>query len=348
MKTAGTFFILLVLLLPLAAPAAVIEGRVVQGDEPLAGVRVEAHAGLDFSLAPLAQAPPTAADGSYRLELPAGRYALVARDPERGLFAFCGRNPVSVGTDETVWAGLQTVTAGAPRQRPGDDAMTATIEGRVLADGKPLADAVVTLYLDAAEGLKGQGYRTSLPTGADGFFAFDGLPESGYFLVARRRAAGGRVGPVLEGDYLALYAGNPLSALAGKIVTVELPAVRKVKESVGSETFARDSGLALRGVVVDGAGRPVAGVHVFAYVDKVIGHKRPEAISPPTGADGAFTLSVPQPGRYYVGARQQYGDSPAPGELFGMYDASADHGLDLTPGNLPEALRITVEAVTLH
>ncbi|HBT82938.1 MAG: hypothetical protein A2091_12575 [Desulfuromonadales bacterium GWD2_61_12] len=348
MKYAAAFLFPLLLLLPLTAPAAVIAGRVVRGGEPVAGVRVEAHAGLDFSSPPLVLAPPTAVDGSYRLELPAGRYALVARDEQRGLFAFCGRNPVSVGEGETVWAGLQAVATVAPSYRQGDDAMTGAVEGRVVAEGKPLADAVVTLYLDAGEDLKGQGYRISLPTGSDGLFAFDGLPESDYFLVVRRRAAGGRVGPVLEGDYFALYAGNPLPAYAGKIVTVELEAVRKVREVAGSETFARASGLALRGVVVDGAGRPVAGVHVFAYVDKVIGHKRPEAISPPTGADGVFTLAVPQPGRYYVGARQQYGDSPAPGELFGMYDAGADHGVEVAPGKLPAELRVTVDAVSLN
>lgn len=341
--------LLLGLLLGGASPtmAALLEGRVVQGDAPLAGMRVEAYAGLDFSGAPLAISAPTAADGRYRLELPPGRYALVARDPQRRLFALCGRNPVAVTDKDTAWAGLQAVPQGTLRYRPYEDAASAAVEGRVLYEGQPLADAVVYLYLDVADDLKGQGFRIAPPTGADGVFAFDGLPESSYFLAARRSADGGRVGPVLEGDYLALYSGNPLPLRAGEAAVVELHALRKVREEAGSATFSH-SGTLLRGIVVDATGRPVAGVHVFAYRDRVIGHQRPAALSAPTGADGVFSVAFDTPGTYFIGARQYYGDSPAPGELFGMYDASADHGLAIEAETAPEPIRIVVEPVTLN
>jgi hypothetical protein len=343
-----TLLALLCCLLPSAAWAAVIEGRVVQGEEPLAGMRVGAYHSLDSSAEPLALSAPSAPDGRFRLELPPGRYALFARDGERGVFAFCGRNPVTVGA-EPVWAGLQAVSEGSFSYGPSADAQGAAVEGAVLFEGKPLEGAVVYLYLDVSEDLKGQGYRLSLPTGPDGAFAFEGLPESDYFLVARKREGGGRVGPVLEGDYLALYPGNPLRALAGKTARVQLTAVRKLKEEAGSETFARvEGGVLVRGTVVDRDGRPVAGLHVFAYTDRVIGHQRPAALSSPTGADGAFAVTLQAPGVYYVGARQLYGDSPAPGELFGMYDATADHGLTVEAGRDLEQIRIVVEPITLH
>ena len=46
-----------------------------------------------------------------------------------------------------------------------------------------------------------------------------------------------------------------------------------------------------------------------------------------------------------VGARELYGDSPAPGELFGMYEESADHGLTVKAGEPPALLKIVVEPV---
>lgn len=347
MKTVTALLLAALLASGGSAFAALIEGRVMHGDMPLAGVRVEAHASLDPTSATRSVSAPTGADGRYRLELPAGSYALFVQDPSQRLFAFCGRNPLRLGAEETIWAGLQAVPMVAPDHAAYDDPASAAIEGRVLFEGQPLAGAVVYLYLDVADDLKGQGFRTSAPTAADGVFVFDTLPESNYYLVARKRADGGRVGPVLEGDCLALASANPVTAKAGKSTRVDLHAVRKTREEAGSATFSH-GGMALRGTVADGAGRPVAGVHVFAYRERVIGHQRPAALSPPTGADGSFIVEFAAPGFYFVGARQFYGDSPAPGELFGMYDASADHGLEVSAEQPPAPIRIVVEPVRLN
>jgi hypothetical protein len=70
--------------------------------------------------------------------------------------------------------------------------------------------------------------------------------------------------------------------------------------------------------------------------------------SAPTEADGVFVVHFARPGIYYVGAREQYGDSPAPDELFGLYDASADHGLEVAASGEPAPLRIVVEPITLE
>lgn len=342
-----TVLFLLLLLLPTPLWSGTITGRVVLGDAPLAGMRIEAHGGLDFSAPPLAVSAPTEEDGAFRLELPDGLYALFARDAGNRYFAFCGRNPVAV-SGVPVWAGLQGVPVDPPIFAAYDDEYSAAIEGKILFEGRPLAGAYVSLYLDAAEDLKGQGYRLSLPTGSDGSFVFDGLPESGYFLAARKRQGGGRVGPVLEGDYLAVYPGNPLQARAGKTVRVQLTAVRKVRDEAQSEVFERRSGPRVSGRVSDGKGAAVSGVHVFAYTDRVIGHQRPASLSPATGSDGLFTLTLKEPGTYYLGARERYGDSPAPGELFGMYDESADHGLAVGAGAALEGINITVEPIDLQ
>lgn len=338
--------LLLALLLPAMALGGIIEGRVVSDGKGVSGLRVEAHDSLDFSAEPRARSAPTDTEGHFRLELSTGLYSLFARDAERKLFAFCGRNPVAVA-EKPVWAGLQTVPLDTPVVSPYPEGDGAAIEGRVLLGDQPLEGAYVYLYLDAAEDLKGQGYRISPPTGADGGFAFDGLPESSFYLIARQRQSGGRVGPVLEGDALAVYSANPLLAQTGKTTRVTLSAVRKTQESADSESLVRATGTALRGTVVDRAGKPATGVHVFVYTNPVIGHQRPAALSPPTASDGRFTVHLRDPGTYYVGARELYGDSPTPGERFGMYDETPDHGLAVKAGQVIEGLRIVVEPVSL-
>ena len=340
------FLLVLLVVVPGALLAATIEGRVVNGDDPLAGVVVAAYTTLDFSSEPVARSAPSDSDGIYRLDLPVGTYALFGWNADHSRFAFCGRNPVNLG-EEAAWIGLQSVRVEQPTTTVYDDEYSAAIEGQVLHGGVPLAGANVYLYLDVGEDLKGQGYRLSLPTADDGYFRFDGLPESNYFLVARGRQNGQRVGPVQEGDQFGIYPGNPLTARSGQVQQVKLHSVTKLKEASESETFGRATGPVLSGVIVDPSGRAVAGVHAFAYVDRVIGHQRPAAISTPTAADGRFLVNFPEPGTYYLGAREAYGDSPAPGELFGMYEESADHGLTLGQGDRLENVRIVVEPVAI-
>ena len=327
--------------------AAVIEGRVVYDDEPLAKVAIAAYSNLDYSSAPVTGTTTSDDEGYYRMELPKGIYALYGRDEERSLLAFSGRNPVNL-INQTAWVGLQTVRVDQPQAGLYEDEYSAAIEGIVLNGKTPLRDAYVYLYLDVAEDLKGQGYRLSMPTGPDGYFRFDGLPESDYFLVARKRQSGERVGPVMAGDLFGIYTRNPLTAKAGEVQKVKIHTVEKLKEATDSETFGRATGPVLMGTVVDDQGLGVAGVHVFAYVDRVIGHQRPAAISTPTSDDGRFVVNLPEPGTYYVGARQAYGDSPAPGELFGMYDESADHGLTVEEGQELNNLKIMVEPVEIY
>lgn len=339
---------LMLIIVPLPLAAEVIEGRVVRDDRPAAGITVRAYAGFDFTGTAVASAAPSSEDGSFRLEVPPGSYALFGWSPDRTLFAACGRNPVTATAGGApLWTGLQAVPVEPPASVAYADPYSAAIEGRVLLAGKPVADAHVYLYLDAKEDLKGQGYRMSAPTGADGFFAFDGLPESSYFLAVRKRQDGQKVGPVREGDLYGIYPGNPLTARAGETARVSVHLAVKAKDAVEAETFGRGGGPELRGVVTDLSGKGVAGVHVFAYTDRVIGHQRPAALSTPTGADGVFVVRLPGPGTYYVGARELYGDSPAPGELFGMFEESADHGLTVEAGAPPPPLKIVVEPIQL-
>lgn len=337
--------IVLIFFYAFSALATQVEGRVVLGTEPLAGMQVRAYKDLDPSGTAVAESEMTGQDGLYKIQIPEGFFALYARSADGKYFAFCGRNPLRAQGD-VLWAGLQAVEVHPEEQTAYDDEYTAALEGVVSIAGATVADAYVSLYLDAAEDLKGQGYRLSAPTGEDGTFMFDGLPESDYFLVVRKRRNGARVGPLSEGDALGVFAGNPISLKAGQLTRVMVPLVVRQPNDQGENIPDRPGTISLTGRVIDGTGQPRAGLHVFAYRDAVIGHQRPAALSPPTGVEGRFLLSFRDPGVYYVGARQFYGDSPAPGELFGLYEGSANHGLTVTSGkNSP--IEITVLPISI-
>jgi hypothetical protein len=76
-----------------------------------------------------------------------------------------------------------------------------------------------------------------------------------------------------------------------------------------------------------------------------MGHHKPAALSFLTDAHGRYTIILPGPGRFYVGARDGYGDNPAPGELFGHYQGSPDHSLLLEAGQVMDGVDIVVEGV---
>ncbi len=343
----GFFWVILLVALPVASVnAALVEGRVVFGEKPLAGMQVRAFENLNPGSERVGDLATTAEDGSFRLDVPAGYLALYAYSADGRYFAVCGRNPLLAVDGETIWAGMQAVEVKASSEVDYADEYSAGLDGVVTLGGKPQADVFVSLYLDTAEDLKGQGYRISMPTDATGYFSFDGLPESDYFLMARKRQSGARVGPLLEGDLFGVYAGNPLNLKAGKLVSIELPLLERQPGNSAAEGPDRQGDILLRGRIVDEKGQPQAGLHFFAYRNPVIGHQRPAALSPPSDAEGKFEVSFREPGLYYVGARQEYGDSPAPGELFGLYEGRADHGLDVAEKKNPEIL-IRVAPISL-
>ncbi len=320
--------------------AAQIKGRVVLGDEPLPGMRVRAYANLNSATAPLAESTLTPADGLFELEVADGFVALYAASADGRYFAFCGRNPLLVQGD-ALWAGLQAVEIFPVASSAYADEYSAALEGVVSLDGEPLANVYVSLYLDVAEDLKGQGYRLSAPTDDDGYFMFDGLPESGYFLVARKRQTAARVGPLAAGDMLGVFAGNPLALKSATTTQVRLPMVVRQPSEQTAGLPDRPGAISLTGLILDDSGQPRAGLHAFAYTDPVIGHQRPVALSPETTASGEFKLNFREPGTYYLGARQAYGDSPAPGEFFGLYEGRADHGLKIISGkNQPIEIQV--------
>lgn len=176
----------------------------------------------------------------------------------------------------------------------------------------------------------------------------DMVPSGRYFLIARRRGSGQSVGPMVKGDLISWYRYNPLRVEEGKEIEVVLPMVSKrVDRDIHGVKGSGDRP-GFEGVVTDPQGRPVEGVHVFAYLEPEMGHHKPAALSTVTDEQGRYRIYLPDDGRYYVGARQGYGDNPSPGEMFGHYEGTADHSLTIGVGQFLKGISIKVEGVLVQ
>ncbi|MDF1553895.1 MAG: carboxypeptidase-like regulatory domain-containing protein [Deferrisomatales bacterium] len=281
---------------------------------------------------------PRLLPGSYRLS------ATTSGVPVLG--SRSGKNPILLAAGQNQWIGLQAVPRSEPAFRPLPSTPDGfgSVSGTVRFNNAPAAGAVVDLYLDD-HGLRGPGFRQSFPAGADGLYVLDEVPEGAYYVVARRRASGTVAGPLVAGDLYGEALANPVPVRSRQETLLDVHLVRKERDDDPNADRLPALGATLRGVVVDGAGTPVPGLYVFAYRNRVVGHGMPDFRTLPGGPDGSFALSLGEGGLFYVGAREHAGGSPQPGEWFGFYEGSADHGITVRRDQQVEGVRIVVRKV---
>lgn len=339
-----------------AAPARLF-GKITRETRGVAGAHVLAYRTFADLLAGrgAAVSEPSGTDGGFLLALPEGTYHLVARAqegapdgpvPVGGLFAFHGSNPFTLmpGVSIEVNFSLARKTAEAV-VKPAADQGSATLGGVVTRGGAGVAGVQVKLYLDAESAFRGMGYAAAPPTDERGAFSFDHLPESAYYVVARKRGAGTGPGPLAEGDLYGSYADNPVQVRGGTAVEIALELVVKGREVGNADGRPRPSGTRIAGRITDAAGAVVRGVYAFAYEEKVMAHKKPAYISQEVDGQGRYVMHLDRAGTFYVGARSAYGDSPGKGEWYGRYDGTTDHGVTVEAGASAEGIDIRVERI---
>lgn len=331
----------LLLVILAASPAAAVQvaGKVAVETRGVAGVQVQAYALSATSLtgAPVATSAVTKADGLFLLDLPPDDYYFLARG--EGLFAYYGRNPVTVPAAGLTDMNLSLVPEKLPV--PERQALaTMGVMGYVTIDGKPLAGALINVYTDLSSQFKGMGLAMVGPTDDKGMFEAE-LPVGTYYLLARQRNSGSPFGPLKAGDFIGYYPGNPLVVREGEVARIAIPMLQVPErvERLADQLFGQTS---IHGRILDKKQQPVAGVRVMLYDDpKML--NRPLYVSQPTGQDGAFVLSFPHGGTYYLVARNALGGAPAAGELYGTYDQSPDHAVTVNAGEALKGLEIVVE-----
>jgi hypothetical protein len=346
---------------PVAAAAnaatATVHGKITRETEPVSGARVLAYASFQDLLAFRAAAVSanSGADGGYRLSLPTGTYYLVARKqhfpadgpvPVGGFFSFHGSNPFTMnpGSTTEVNFALSRKTAEA-RVTSAADPGSGALGGVVTWEGKAVEGVQVKLYLDEESAFRGVGYAAAPPTDASGVFSFEMLPQSAYYVVARRRGAGAGAGPLAEGDLYGYFVDNPVQVRGGTAVEIALELVGKGRDVGNADGRPRPSGTRIAGRITDAAGAVVRGVYAFAYEEKVMAHKKPAFISPEVDEQGRYVIHLSRGGTFYIGARSAYGDSPGKGEWYGRYDGTPDHGVKVETGSSAEGIDIRVERI---
>ncbi|RJP25200.1 MAG: carboxypeptidase regulatory-like domain-containing protein [Deltaproteobacteria bacterium] len=330
---------------PPAREAPVLSGRVTFRGAPVPGAVITLHRSYDPTGKSASPSVRASDDGGFRAGVPPGSYYVVAEGAYEGapVFAFSGQNPVRLESGSR-WFGMKAVPAEIPATLPGKPGRGAVAAGEIVFRGAPVENAYVYVYSSPDSLFKGMGMAMSPPTGPDGKFEIENLPESTYYVVARRRGEGGMTGPLEKGDLYGFYPGNPVYLKDATVTRLRLELVEKEKELAYSEVTSGTETV-LRGKVVDRTGRPQAGVYAFVYDDRVFGHQRPYGHSGRTGPDGSFVIYLDRPGTFYLGARERFGDSPRPGERFGFYDGTPDHAVSAVAGKAREGLTVVVEPI---
>ncbi len=208
--------------LPMADAATGVSGQITYKDEPAGRAFVYIYTETDTGLIgpSYGEAVQTGQDGQFTINLPAGRYSLVARKRADGgrsgvlspgdLNAHYSANPIEVRSGERLRLGDFSLTGvdaevHARRQAEGVFARTDTLlHGQVIdADGQPVSEVYVFAYLDSR--MVGKPVHMSVQTDADGEFELY-LSTGGTYYIGARSAFGG---PLEPGEWVGTFDARP-------------------------------------------------------------------------------------------------------------------------------------------
>jgi hypothetical protein len=327
-----------------------IEGRAVSRGAAVSGATVEVYLSGERGResTPFATAA-TGENGSFRLELPGGRYWVWVKDLSstegpRRLAEYTG-NPVQLAAGQA--RPLGDIELHAVGKTQGPDASPGTgIRGRILHDGEPAGETAVMVYKAGSPRLTGPGYLALARTDVEGRFQID-LAPGPYRFAARRRRSGAASGYLQEGDLSATAPRDPIVVPADGYLDLGDLALHEVDSgrlaAAGSRGGQEASATRLEGRVIGRDGKPRAAQFVFVYGDEgMIG--RPGAMAR-TDDIGRFSVSLPGGGKYYLGARSRHGGPRQPGEWSGKLAGAPDSGLEVLAGRTVKGLTIVMEQV---
>ncbi|WP_221250760.1 carboxypeptidase-like regulatory domain-containing protein [Desulfuromonas versatilis] len=182
-----------------------------------------------------------------------------------------------------------------------------------------------------------------VPLSQDGGFELK-VPPGRYYLGAiLRNSPGPAMGPPRPGDVIFMSPDDK-----GGSLLVEVAAEARVEVGVNSAGWvfqgaeALAGGPALRGIISDPAGNPVADLLVFAHTDPAMS-TLPVAVSARSAADGSYRLRLANPGVVYLRARENYGGgSPVEGGYMGVYGGQEPLAVEVLAEDELEGIHITV------
>ena len=255
----------------------VLQGTVTErvfGD-PVSGALVGALAASDFSAQGI---DLTAADGTYRVLVPAGSYFAYVADPTGAhVPAFAGTSPRAVGAGATV-----TADALVDRTLGG-------VQGRVVdaTSGDPIPTALALTAVAGTSQIDG-----GATAGAGGVYTVSGLRAVSHWVTLVDLAGG---------HAIRYYGGSP-SSVGATSVNVVGGAVASLGDTALPAQTAPGGTAHLQGTVSD-AGGPLAGVAVLALSSANYAFEAGAV----TDANGQYDIGV-DPGDYVLGFADTTGD----------------------------------------
>ena len=335
------FPLVILLLLPTCLLAASgIKGRAAWRGELIPGITVRAYTSiLDIAADKvIATAASSELDGTYRLELPPGRYYLTASSgggrPRAGdYFCYYSGAPVVVAQDEYRQVGFNLIRV--PEEEPAKAAKRSGVWGEVSFQDQLLERTYLYVYKSPEADFKGPAWFVQ-PV-EKGTFRLS-LPPGDYWLLARKRLKGGQYGPIEIGDYFNYYPGNPVHIEEGKLRNIHLETITRLS-MLEEDPDAEFRGI--RGQVFGQNGELAAGLRVFAYRSAEM-TGTPAYISTPSDDEGRFEMSIPEPGRYWLLAREMIGGPAGQGELYGKFNLGSQDGIELSRENKTREVQINV------
>ncbi len=228
--------------------------------------------------------------------------------------------PSCTGPDTTDWSGI-------------------TIGGKLVdKTGHPVRGAHVYAYRADKSNTLGPADAMSEPTGSDGAYILI-LPEGTYTLVARRRLSGSISGPLRNGD-MSGQMSKPILAGPGDRTGTDITLTVFRQGSEGDPKRILTTHTRIKGIVTDPDGKVLDGTHVFAYRG-AFRPDPPDYLTPATGLDGQFEISLPWGGFYTIGARTGLRGKPRPEDSMGFW-GEKDQPREIKEGSVIDGVVIVV------
>jgi hypothetical protein len=342
------FVLFSVLLLPVAGYAGGIQGRAALKGEVDAGVIIYAYKNFDTKLKDgyFKKSEPTAKDGTYKLDLPAGKYYLIARKTKSGgvdlsegdLYCYYSGSPMDVVGSSYRNIGFNMIKVKKSDLKDKKDKMQG-VYGNIYFEDKLLEKVYLFAYKDVSNNFKGPAEYV-FPS-AKGKFKLR-LPEGEFYLLARKRKKGGLYGPMEKDDIFNYYYDNPVKVEKGILKAVDIECITRLDLL---EAPMGDS--ALRGITVhvkEEQGKPLKGVYLLVYTNAEM-TGRPDYISERSDEEGKIFLELNTPGRYYTIIRSTLGGPARNGDYYSKYTKD-DSSVTLTEDNMYKEIEFKAKIFT--
>lgn len=316
------------------ASDAVIKGRVVYQNHGLQNVNVCVYQKAGAELCrPCLFTFRTDENGSFSFDLKQGIYCLLIENGD--YFGYFGGNPVNISHSNVVDVVINCIKkhdVKIPADEKGHG-----ISGVVYYEDAPIENGEVFFYLDMRTDLRGPAYFSVL-TDKHGYFHAP-LESGTYYLVCRKRMMPEQFGPIQPGDFFGYCEANPISLQQGENQKVVIYVLKR--ETVVAANVTKT---VISGNVYDIQKRPVSGIYVCLYKeDEMVG--KPEYISNKTGEDGVFQINPVSGGKFYLIAKENFGDVPKANDFIGYLANSNDHSVEIATDKSLTNLEIIGEKI---